>query len=198
MISTVSSTRKKGSCWSRSIGGHKDDRGTGAPLLQWKAEGAGGVQAEDSGDTFCSLPRELINRWEMNFLHWQTLIEQVGDLGETSGVRFSLRGGEGLALLPGAVAAPYLEVPEATEGPCAAWAGGQPAYGRAGGWETPSNPTMLWFYAECVMYVPIFCYGAGTNRICSLNLLAATVKQRVLLWDLPEWWLWLHAWILNW
>lgn len=34
-------------------------------------------------------------------------------------------------------------------------------------------------HAECVMYVPIFCYGADTNRICSLNLLAATVKQHV-------------------
>lgn len=49
----------------------------------------------------------------MNFLHWQTVIGQVGDLGEMSGVHFSLRGGEGLALLPGAVA-------EATEGLCAA------------------------------------------------------------------------------
>jgi len=44
--------------------------------------------------------------------------------------------------------APSLEVPEAVGGPCAAWAGGQPAHGTGWGWlcfKVPSNPTVLWF-----------------------------------------------------
>jgi len=59
-------------------------------------------------------------------------------------------GADALALLPRAVGAPSLEVPMAmggTLGSLRRWGAASPHQGwGCGGFEVPSNPTMLWFY----------------------------------------------------